>query len=47
MAGMKRKVVVTDDNLVIDFTLSVQELTLGEVIVKKGEDLPMISSGML
>ncbi|MBS1609016.1 MAG: carboxypeptidase-like regulatory domain-containing protein [Bacteroidetes bacterium] len=34
----EKQVTVTGDNLELDFSLAVQELTLGEVIVKKGED---------
>jgi hypothetical protein len=34
----ERRVIVATDDQVVDFTLSIQELTLGEVIVKKGED---------
>ena len=34
----EKKITVTEDDQVVDFTLTVQQLTLGEVIVKKGED---------
>jgi hypothetical protein len=34
----EKKITVTSENLIIDFTLHVQELTLSEVVVKKGED---------
>lgn len=35
---VEKKIVVSGADQVVDFSLSVQELTLGEVIVKKGED---------
>ncbi|MEO8406341.1 MAG: DUF5686 and carboxypeptidase regulatory-like domain-containing protein, partial [Chitinophagaceae bacterium] len=35
---IEKKISVTADDQVINFSLSIQELTLGEVIVKKGED---------
>ncbi len=34
----EKEVAVTNSNQVLDFKLSIQELTLGEVVVKKGED---------
>lgn len=34
----EKQVTVTDEDISLDFSLSIQELTLGEVIVKKGED---------
>jgi Family of unknown function (DUF5686)/CarboxypepD_reg-like domain len=34
----EKKITVTGDDQVVNFNLSIQELTLGEVIVKKGED---------
>ena len=35
---MEKTIIVTTNDLVIDFSLSIQQLTLQEVIVKKGED---------
>lgn len=37
-AKREKPVTVTGNDQFVDFTLSIQELTLGEVIVKKGED---------
>src|SRR5690606_18030131 len=34
----EKEIVVTNENITLDFSLSIQELTLGEVVVKKGED---------
>ena len=34
----EKQVTITDADIHLDFSLSIQELTLGEVIVKKGED---------
>lgn len=34
----EKEITVTDEDMRLDFSLSIQELTLGEVIVKKGED---------
>jgi hypothetical protein len=34
----EKTITVTSDDQVVNFTLSIQQLTLGEVIVKKGED---------
>src|SRR5689334_12314566 len=34
----EKQVTVADTEVRIDFSLSIQELTLGEVVVKKGED---------
>ena len=36
--GKKKQITITDEDAHLDFSLSIQELTLGEVIVKKGED---------
>lgn len=35
---VEKRVVITESPIVVDFQLAVQELTLGEVIVKRGED---------
>jgi len=37
-AKVEKQITVTSADQTIDFTLSIQQLTLGEVIVKKGED---------
>lgn len=37
-AKQEKSITVTDNDQTVDFKLSIQELTLGEVIVKKGED---------
>src|SRR5690606_19883024 len=34
----EKEIIVTTENITLDFSLSIQELTLGEVVVKKGED---------
>jgi hypothetical protein len=34
----EKKIIVANDDQSINFTLSIQELTLGEVVVKRGED---------
>jgi hypothetical protein len=35
---VEKRITATGADMVVDFTLSIQQLTLGEVVVKKGED---------